>query len=60
MLVFEAKGYDNNTNVFTGISKWRVTIRTKDELPAGVYFYIIDYTGDMETRTKNGYLYINR
>jgi hypothetical protein len=60
ILVFETNGYDNNGNAFRGISNGRVTIKKNDELPVGVYFYIIDYTNDQQARTMNGYLYINR
>ncbi|MEP2279600.1 Ig-like domain-containing protein, partial [Maribacter sp.] len=60
VLVFETNGYDNNGNAFTGLSNGRVTIKKNDELPAGVYFYIINYTNDTKPKTMNGYLYINR
>ena len=58
--VFSTDGYNNADNAFTGISNGRVTIRQKEELPVGVYFYIINYVNNNEQRTLNGYLYINR
>jgi len=44
VLVFETKGYDNDSNAFRGISKGRLTVRQND----GV------------AKTKNGYIYLNR
>nr|WP_317172088.1 gliding motility-associated C-terminal domain-containing protein [Zobellia roscoffensis] len=58
--VYEVDGYDNETNVFTGMSTGRITIRANDELPVGVYFYIIDYVAGDNNQTLSGYLYINR
>ena len=60
ILVFETQGYDNATNVFTGVSSARVTIRQNEALPAGVYFYIVQYENNGEVRVKDGYLYVNR
>ena len=62
VLVYETKGYDNAGNAFRGISNGRVTISQSDELPVGVYYYIIDYMEEsqQEARTKNGYLYVTR
>jgi hypothetical protein len=60
VLVFEAIGYDNNSNAFRGISKGRATIKINEELPVGIYYYIIDYKKEQQARTMNGYLYINR
>jgi gliding motility-associated-like protein len=61
VLVYDAKGYDNNTKVFRGISEGRVTIKQSEELPEGTYFYIIKYTKTSGiTKEKAGYLYINR
>ena len=61
ILVFETSGYNNNTNAFRGISNGRATIKKNENLPAGVYFYTIDYYVEQEnqTKNKNGYLYIN-
>ncbi len=60
VLVFETKGYDNNENAFRGISNGRATIQKNEELPVGVYFYVIDYVNQGEAKTKSGYLYVNR
>ncbi|MEO9479298.1 MAG: Ig-like domain-containing protein [Maribacter dokdonensis] len=60
VLVFETNGYDNNGNAFRGISNGRVTVKKNDELPVGVYYYIIDYANDQQSKSMNGYLYINR
>ncbi|MDH3699317.1 MAG: gliding motility-associated C-terminal domain-containing protein, partial [Flavobacteriaceae bacterium] len=58
--VFETQGYDNGNNVFRGISNGRATIQANEELPTGVYYYIIKYMRGNEGLTKTGYLYINR
>ncbi|MUH38310.1 Ig-like domain-containing protein, partial [Zobellia amurskyensis] len=58
--VFEIEGYDNKSNVFTGMSTGRITIRANDELPVGVYFYIIEYVAGDNNQSLSGYLYINR
>jgi hypothetical protein len=58
--VYETTGYDNGSNVFTGISNGRATIKANEELPVGIYYYIINYENNGENRVKSGYLYINR
>ncbi|TKD56513.1 gliding motility-associated C-terminal domain-containing protein, partial [Flavobacterium sp. ASW18X] len=58
--VFSATGYNNEDKAFRGISEGRVTIQQNEELPAGVYFYIINYENDGNAKKKSGYLYINR
>mgnify|MGYP000377363695 CR=1 FL=1 len=58
--VFETVGYDNQNNVFRRISEGRLSIYTNEELPVGVYYYIINYNNNGEAKTKIGYLYINR
>ncbi|WP_350292235.1 gliding motility-associated C-terminal domain-containing protein [uncultured Croceitalea sp.] len=58
--VFETKGYDNRGNVFTGISNGRATIQENDQLPVGVYYYLIKYLVNDEGKSRAGYLYINR
>ena len=60
ILVFETQGYDNLGNAFRGISEGRVTINQDEELPVGVYFYIIEYSRDGDSQVKDGYLYVNR
>ena len=59
VIVYETQGYDNDKNVFKGISKGRTTIQKSEELPVGVYFYTIDYMNKEQAKSKTGYLYIN-
>ena len=60
VVVYETSGYDNNSNVFRGISEGRATLQQGDELPAGVYFYIIKYMNNNRQMNQSGYLCINR
>lgn len=63
--VFETSDYDTSGNVFDGFSTGRLTVKDKDILPTGTYFYIITYTyndgGTSGNRRhkKAGYLYLN-
>ncbi len=56
--VFEIKGYDNRGNVFRGISSARSTVKKEDALPAGVYFYMVNYNYHGKVVLVQGYLYI--
>ena len=58
--VFTARRYDNDTNTFRGISNGRVTIKVNETLPAGVYYYVINFNDDGLTESMTGYLYINQ
>jgi len=58
--VFETNGYDNAGNAFRGISNGRATLSESDQLPVGVYYYVINYTNNGEAKSRAGYLYINR
>ncbi len=60
ILVYETQGYDNANNAFRGISNGRATIQENNELPVGVYFYVIEYLNDGNSVVLNGYLYVNR
>ncbi|WP_235922050.1 T9SS type B sorting domain-containing protein [Flavobacterium phycosphaerae] len=61
VLVYETKNYDNNTRKFTGVSEGRSTVSKSDELPAGTYFYILQYSdGNGNTVTESKYLYLTR
>ena len=60
VLVFETTGYDTGDNVFRGFSNGRATIKKNEELPVGIYFYIIEYEENGIVRVKDGYLYVNR
>jgi gliding motility-associated-like protein len=61
VLVYETKGYNQNSNFFKGISDGRVTVSRSEELPEGTYFYIVKYKNASGTmKQRSGYLYINR
>jgi uncharacterized repeat protein (TIGR01451 family)/gliding motility-associated-like protein len=61
VLVYDVKGYDNNEKAFRGYSDGRVTVSDSSSLPAGTYFYVIQYKkADGSTHKKDGYLYITR
>ncbi|WP_077403016.1 Ig-like domain-containing protein [Cellulophaga omnivescoria] len=57
--VYSAKSYDNTSRAFTGVSNGRAVVKSSSTLPAGVYYYIINYVKKGEPKTKNGYLYLN-
>ncbi|MCK0158747.1 Ig-like domain-containing protein, partial [Cellulophaga sp. F20128] len=57
--VFSVSSYDNTSKVFKGFSNGRTVVKTSKSLPAGVYYYIINYLKKGEAKTKNGYLYLN-
>ncbi len=48
--VFDTDNYNTYDNVFRGYSDGRVTVKKKDKLPTGTYFYIVNY----EFTDKNG------
>jgi gliding motility-associated-like protein len=61
--VFETDDYDSHGNVFNGISKGRVTVKSNEGLPDGTYFYIVEYEyskkgHDSRMIKKSGYLYL--
>ncbi|MGY8916067.1 MAG: gliding motility-associated C-terminal domain-containing protein, partial [Flavobacteriales bacterium] len=58
--VYEGRGYNNQNNVFDGKSKVRSTIGAGDYLPAGVYFYIFEYTFEQKNISESGYIYISQ
>ncbi len=60
--VYEGRDYNNQNNVFDGRSKGRSTIgSTTDFLPAGVYFYVFEYsTDEQQNIMDNGYLYLSK
>ena len=61
MLVYETSNYDNNTRKFIGLSEGRVTVNKGEELPTGVYFYVVKWTAtDGKSVDKAGYLYLTR
>jgi len=59
--VYEGENYNNQNNVFDGRSKGRSTLSVGEYLPAGIYYYIFDYTTiDGESKTDSEYLYISK
>ena len=61
VLVYEAKGYGLGDRLFMGISEGRITITKDQKLPAGTYFYVVEFDGENPGRERyTGYLYINR
>ncbi len=59
VLVYETKRYDNNSNAFRGISNGRATVSGSDGLPAGIYYYVIEYSDTKGEQQQAGYLYLN-
>ncbi|MEE1898786.1 gliding motility-associated C-terminal domain-containing protein [Flavobacterium rakeshii] len=59
VMVFETAEYDSHGNVFDGVSSGRATVTQRDKLPAGTYFYVIQYPNQGGTVKKTGYLYIS-
>jgi gliding motility-associated-like protein len=65
ILVYETKNYNNSSNYFDGTSEGRSTVTQSEGLPAGTYYYILNYTsfdnnGVIQTNEKDGYLYLTR
>lgn len=60
VLVFSTKAYDNQSNYFDGTSEGRVTVDKDHKLPAGTYFYILEYGNEKGSKKISGYIYINR
>ncbi len=59
--VFETEGYDSVSNNFDGISKGRATVKQGEMLPAGTYYYVIEYVNNNNRSVqKAGHIYINR
>ncbi len=59
--VYEGENYNNQNNVFVGRSNGRSTLSSEDFLPAGIYFYIFEYTTtEGEKVTDSEYIYISR
>lgn len=57
-LVWETKGYNNDTNAFKGKANVPDLFQKDEQLPAGTYFYILNYFNfiDRTQKEKNGYL----
>ncbi|MBQ4916313.1 gliding motility-associated C-terminal domain-containing protein, partial [Maribacter sp. MMG018] len=59
--VYEGENYNNQNNVFDGRSRGRSTFNVEKYLPAGIYYYIFDYTTlDGEHFVDSEYIYIDR
>jgi len=60
VMVYQTRAYNTEGNVFDGTSQGRVTIDRENKLPAGTYFYIIDFEVEGTMVQVSGYLYLNR
>ncbi len=59
--VYETDNYGRDDNFFRGISNGESTIKKSDQLPAGTYYFVIEYAlPSGERKNRMGYLYINR
>lgn len=56
-LVYNTENYKND---WTGESTGRFVVNSKDKLPAGTYFYILNYVIHGVSKTQKGWVYINR
>ncbi|TCS85076.1 gliding motility-associated-like protein [Anseongella ginsenosidimutans] len=50
--MFETKGYDNGSNIFHGKANTRVI---SENLPAGTYFYLLEYRNGSEMQRLKGW-----
>lgn len=57
--VYEAKSYNESTVMFSGYSDGRTTISRDEKLPAGTYFYILNYNNGAGYVKRIGYLYVD-
>lgn len=61
VLVFSTRAYGSQGNVFDGTSQGRATVAADRKLPAGTYFYILEFEAEQGVmRQRTGYLYLNR
>ena len=61
LLVFNTRAYNTQGNVFDGTSQGRATVARDNKLPAGTYFYILEFELDNGTMKQlSGYIYLNR
>lgn len=62
VLVYATKAYGSTSNYFDGTSDARATVAQDKKLPAGTYFYILEYGRDDHSgmMTLTGYIYLNR
>jgi surface antigen len=59
-LVYHTNDYDNSSRIFRGFKQKGGGIQKTDELPSGIYYYIINYRINDENRTKTGYLFFTQ
>ena len=60
-LVFETEGYGQNDNYFKGYSSEKATIKRKEQLPVGTYYYILRYVNKQGKEIRKvGGIYISR
>lgn len=55
--VLEVEGYNND---WVGISEGRATVNKNEKLPAGTYFYVLNFGNDQLDRKLTGWVYISR
>jgi hypothetical protein len=60
VLVYETKGYNNESKAFRGISEGRVTVDKSTGLPEGTYYYVLKYVRGGDTKEKTGFLHLTR
>lgn len=60
--VFETDNYGHGGDFFDGYSKGRLTVREGERLPAGTYFYVLNYqyneNEEVRYNKQAGYLYL--
>jgi len=58
--IYETNGYGSKGNFFDGTSEAGLTVASNRKLPAGVYYYAIEYIDrEGHPRNKAGYFYIS-
>ena len=57
--VWKTKGYDNLENAFSGRSNTGLSFNSSDDLPAGTYYYVLNYKVNGKKQQIIDYLYIN-
>jgi uncharacterized repeat protein (TIGR01451 family) len=60
VLVYETRGYNNESKAFRGISEGRVTVDKSTGLPEGTYYYVLKYVRGGDTKEKTGFLHLTR
>ena len=61
IVVYDVDAYGQNGKYFRGVSEGRTTISKNEELPNGVYFYVVKYKNTQGImKQRSGYLYITK